>query len=221
MKIIRLIVAVLFVTAVASISAFAQGGATKTPATQTPATQTAPATVNVPASKMAIINSAYFGDEKEGIIRYVNELKKLDREFQPRQKELEDMAKRYQALADEIAKLQGVAVADVKAIQAKQEEAQRLERDYKYKQEEYKAALNKRSADVLGPIQQDIGNALEAFAKQRGITWVIDVGVENPLPIFVIDKNTDITKAFIAEYNTKNPGTSASTTTPGTTPTRP
>jgi Skp family chaperone for outer membrane proteins len=223
MKIIRLIVAALFVTAIASISAFAQGGATKTPATQTQPTQTAPANtnVNVPVIKIAFIDSRYFSVEKEGITRYLIAAKNLEREFKPRFDELQQLAAQIQAKQDEIQKLANSPVVDQKTIQIKQEEGQRMERDFKYKQEEAKALFQRKQRETLGPIEDDISKALMAFAKQRGITALVDLGTEASIPWIMVDPSLDITKAFIAEYNAKNPGTSASTTTPGTTPTRP
>ncbi len=210
MKNIRLIVATIFVVAFASIPAFAQGGtAAKPPAI----TSAPPTTVNVPASKIALVNTSAFADEKEGIARYISAAKTLEREFQPRQTELEGIAKRIDALREEIQKLANLPVVDQKTIQTKQEEGQRLEREFKFKQEDAKAAFEKRKRDLLGPIEQDIGTALVNFAKQRGVTTLFDVANEAAATLFIFaDPGMDITKAFIAEYNTKNPGTSASTT---------
>ena len=217
MKTIRMIAAGAFIAVLASVSAFAQGGAAnKSAGTQpTQPQNSAPANANVPTSKMAFIDTGAFSDEKEGISKFVSALKSLDREFKPRGDELDQLAKRIQAIQDEINKLANAGtVADPKVIQQKREEGEKLARDYKYKEEEYKATLQKRSGEVLGPIRQDIYTSLVAFAKQRGITTLVDVGTEQPLPFIMIDPNADITKAFIAEYNAKNPGTAASTTTP-------
>jgi len=211
MKNIRLIVAAIFVVALASIPAFAQGGT----AAKTPATTPAPANtnVNIPASKIALVNTSFFADEKEGIARYITAARALEREFQPRQTELEGIAKRIDALREEIQKLANSPVVDQKTIQAKQEEGARLEREFKFKQEGAKADFEKRKRELLAPIEQDIGTALVNFAKQRGVTTLLDVANEAAAALFIFaDPGMDITKAFIAEYNAKNPGTSASTT---------
>jgi Skp family chaperone for outer membrane proteins len=220
MKIIRMVAASAFVAALLSVSAFAQGGtANKTAATPPTQPQSASAaSANVPTSKVALVDTGAFGDEKGGIVKYVNALKSLEREFKPRQDELELLSKKIQAIVDEINKLSSNAqVVDAKAIQLKREEGERLQRELKFKQEEAKAAFQKRYADAIGPLEQDIGKALVAFAKQRGITTLLNIGgQENPLQqiIVMFDPSTDITDAFIADYNAKNPGAAASTTTP-------
>lgn len=221
MKIIRLIVAALFVTAFASISTFAQTGPSG--AAKPNATQTTPANtnVNIPASKIAFIDSRYFTSEKEGITRFITAVKTLEREFQPRQQELDTIGKRIQALKDEIEKLAKSPVVDQKTILAKQEEAESLQRDGEYKQKAAQAAYQKRYGEIVGPIEEDINNFLMAFAKQRGISFLIDLGTENSRNIIPVDASLDVTKTFIAEYNIKNPGTAASTTTPGTGTPRP
>lgn len=218
MKIFRLIVAALFVTAFASISTFAQAGGAKPPATQTTPANT---NANIPATKIAFIDSRYFASEKEGIARFIAAVKTIDREFQPRQLELDTIGKKIQALKEEIEKMAKSPVVDQKAILAKQDEAESLQRDGEYKQKAAQAAYQKRYGEVVGPIEEDINNSLMAFAKQRGVTFLIDLGTENSRNIIPVDPNADVTKAFIAEYNIKNPGTAASTTTPGTGTPRP
>lgn len=217
MKIFRLIVAALFVTAFASISTFAQAGGAKPPATQTtPATN-----ASIPATKIAFIDSRYFTSEKEGVTRFIAAMKTLEREFQPRQQELDTIGKKIQALKDEIEKLAKSPVVDQKTILAKQDEAESLQRDGEYKQKAAQAAYQKRYSEVVGPIEEDINNSLLAFAKQRGVTFLIDLGTENSRNIIPVDPSADVTKAFIAEYNAKNPGAAASTSTPGTGTPRP
>jgi Skp family chaperone for outer membrane proteins len=55
-------------------------------------------------------------------------------------------------------------------------------------------------------LQQDISNALQAFAQARGIAIVIDV---NRVPVIYAAESLDITKDFIAEYNRTHPAASA------------
>jgi outer membrane protein len=210
MRIIRLFAATLFIAAIAAIPAFAQqrGGAAQTP----PATAAAPAQTDpVPSSKIAYVDTEAFSDEKNGITRYVAALSNLQREFQPRQTELQNLANRIKAIADEIQKTG--SVSDPKALQAKQDEGERLQRELEYKKKEYDAAVAKRYDEVVGPISQDIGNALIAFAKQRGITMTFDIS-KLAGAILTLDRSMDITVEFVKEYNSKNPAT-ASTAAPG------
>ncbi len=202
-----MISAAIFVATVATASGFGQTGTTTKPAAPAPA-QTAAA---VPVSKIAYVNSQAFADDKVGITRYVNAQKSLEREFQPRFTELQTIAKRVQTLADEISKTENVAAPA--EINRKREEGEKLQRELKFKKEDAEAAYRKRAEEVLGPISTDISNALQAFAKQRGITMTIDIS-RLAEAIMTIDPTMDVTTAFVTEYNSKNPAT-ASATVPG------
>src|SRR6266850_1162156 len=112
MKIDRLIAAFAFVLALAVSPALAQ------PKTAAPApTQS---TANVPESKIALIYSDAFLDAKTGIGRFTTVITNLNREFQPRQAELQTLQQKIQTLTDDIAKT--TAVADPKTIATKQEQ---------------------------------------------------------------------------------------------------
>lgn len=156
----------------------------------------------VPDTKIAYINTEAFGDEKVGITRYVTAIKALEREFQPRQTELNTMQARIKAIAEEITKLSGSSVVDPKTIQAKQDEGEGLQRDLKYKKEQADALFAKRYEEAITPISQDIGKALSAFATQRGITMILDISKLAPA-VLTANPAMDVTQAFISEYNSK------------------
>ncbi|MDT4952594.1 MAG: hypothetical protein QOJ02_732 [Acidobacteriota bacterium] len=203
MKNFRLIAAALMLAAMIAVSASAQTRpAATTPArpAATPAASNAP----VPDTKIAFIDTGAFGEEKVGITRFVNAMKALEREFKPRQDELTTMQNRVKALADEISKTQ--SVADPKTIQAKQDEGERLQRDLKYKQDQADADFKKRYTDVVSPISQDIGKALDQFANARGITMILDISKLAPA-ILTVNPAMDVTQTFINEYNSTHPAT--------------
>ncbi|PYS46123.1 MAG: hypothetical protein DMF68_20130 [Acidobacteria bacterium] len=208
MKKIGIFAAAFVLAAILAVSASAQtrpGGTTAARPATTPATVNGP----VPDTKIAFIDTSAFDDEKEGIVRYVNAMKTLEREFKPRQDELQGMQTRIKAIADDITKLNsGSSVVDPKTIQAKNDEGERLQRDLKYKQEQAQADYQKRSQEVLGPISQDIGNALNQFATAHGITMILDISKLAPA-ILTLNQNMDVTKAFITEYNSSHPATAS------------
>jgi len=212
MRIFRLFAATMFIAAIAAaLPAFAQqrGG----PAATTPPAASAQATGPVPSSKIAFVNTQAFGSEKNGITRYIAAIKNLEREFKPRQDELNGIATRIKAIADDIQKTESVAKPE--EIQRKREEGERLQREYKFKKEEAEASFQSRYDQVVGPVSNDIGKALDAFAKQRGITMILDLSKQAILEsVLTLDPSMDVTAAFIAEYNSKNPAT-ASTAAPG------
>src|SRR5258707_11504480 len=91
--------------------------------TPTPAPRPAPppAATNapVPDSRIALIDTSMFGDEKNGIWRYVDAAKSVQAEFKARTDDLQSIQTRLNALATEIQTLMKAPVPDQKAIQAK------------------------------------------------------------------------------------------------------
>ena len=207
MKKDRLVFAVLFVLALAVSPAWAQ-----TRPAAPPAGAPGQATGNVPESKIALIYSDAFLDSKTGIGRFNTLITTLNREFQPRQTELQGMQTRIQTLTNEVTQAQAAqSVVDPKSIQAKIDQLETLKKDYQRKGEDAQAAYNKRRQEMFSPLQEDIGKALEAYAKAHSIHVIID-GSQVPL-VYAADA-LDITRAFINEFNTKNPATAAAAVTP-------
>jgi Skp family chaperone for outer membrane proteins len=204
MKIARFSAAVALLTAAAfCVSAQQQKPATPA-APQAAAPQTA--TVAVPDSKMAMIYSDLFLDPKTGIARFSSLLGTLNREFQPRQAELQGLQTRITTLTKEIDDTQ--SVADPNAIRTKRDQLVQLQTDFKRKGEDAEAAYTKRRQEIFLPLQQDIGRALEAFAKARGITVIVD---GSQVPVVYAADSIDITRAFISDFNSKNPATASVT----------
>jgi outer membrane protein len=202
MKIVRLIAAVALLTTVAILSVSAQQPKPGASAPAAPAPQNTAAAV--PDSKMALIYSEAFSDAKNGIARFATLLTTLNREFQPRQTELSSLETRIQQITKEISDTQ--AVADPKAVQQKRDQLEQLQTEYKRKGEDAQAAYARRRQEIFGPLQEDIGKALEAFAKARGITVIVD---GSQVPVVYASDSIDITKAFIADFNSKNPATAS------------
>jgi Skp family chaperone for outer membrane proteins len=175
-------------------------------AAQAPAQTTA---APVPESKIALIYSDLFLDAKTGIARFNTLVTNLNREFQPRQTELQGLQTRIQALTDDITKT--AAVADPKTLQTKQDQLEQMKKDFQRKGEDAQAAYDRRRKEMFTPLQDDIGKALEVYAKGHNINVIID-GSQVPL-VYAADA-LDITRAFINDFNSKNPATAAVTTPP-------
>ena len=99
-------------------------------------------------------------------------------------------------------------VADPNAIRQKRDQLAQMNTDFKRKGEDAEASYTKRRQEIFLPLQQDIAKALEAFAKARGITVIVD---GSQVPVVYAADNIDITRAFIAEFNSKNPATASVT----------
>lgn len=160
------------------------------------------------SGKVAVINTERFAAEK-GITKYINALDKVDEEFAPRRNELEAMAAKLTTLNKEIEALRNqIASGTVPVIgnsaQAKVDEADKLSRDAKFKQEDAQASYNRRLQVVLGPIQADIGKALTEFAKAKGYALIFDIAKDREgLLIAIGNEKADITTEFIAFYNAR------------------
>jgi Skp family chaperone for outer membrane proteins len=200
MKIARFFAAI----AVLTVAAFCVSAQQKPAATPAAPPATAAQSVAVPDSKMAMIYSDAFLDPKTGIARFNSLLNTLNREFQPRQAELQALQTKINTLTKEIDDTQ--AVADPNAIRQKRDQLTQLNTDFKRKGEDAEAAYNKRRQEIFMPLQQDIGKALETFAKARGITVIVD---GSQVPVVYAADSIDITRAFINDFNSKNPATAS------------
>ncbi|HEV7796590.1 MAG TPA: OmpH family outer membrane protein [Pyrinomonadaceae bacterium] len=193
--------AVMLLLSIACITASAQ--TRPAPAAATPAPQPT-ASANVPDTKIALVDTAMFGDARGGIKRYLNAVSSVQLQFKPKTQELVDLQTRMKTIADEITRLNGNSVVDPKSIQAKQEEGERLQRDFKYKKEQLDADFEKRYNEIVGPVSADIGKALDQYAGQHGLTMILDISKLLPA-ILTANPAMDITTPFIAEYNSRNP----------------
>ena len=200
-----LTIAFAFVACVSVTRVFAQGTPTQ-PRPQAPA---APSTVvNVPVSKMAVVYSEQFQDPKTGIARFTVTLNKLNGEFQKVQDDLNQTAQRLTTLQSEITNLQQAGGATPAQIQARIDTLDQQKRDYQRKGEDAKAQYQKRYQDLFAPLQDDISKALDAYARARGITMIID---GSQVPVLYVAEGMNVTSSFISEYNLKNPATAQAT----------
>lgn len=197
MKTFRLIAACFVFAAFFAVSAFAQTQPTATTAT----------------GRIGVINTQAFDIDKGGITKYVNAMNSLETEFKPVQTELQTIATRIQSLQKEIETLQSQASTskvpiDPKTAQAKVDEYQNLQVEFKRKQEDAKAKFERREATVMGPIRADIGNAIQDFAKKNGFMMILDASkLDGAGLLLAFDDKYDATKEFITFYNARPAGT--------------
>ena len=205
MKTFRSIAAAFVFAAIFAISASAQ----------VPVAPAAP-------SKLAVINTQAFDTDK-GIAKYVTAMNALETELKPDITALQTISNRLQALQTELEGYQKtlaatpdpkVPVANQDKIRAtaqtKYDEFQNLQTEFKRKQEDYKAKAERREAAVMGPIRQDIGNALQDFAKKNGYSMIFDAAkLDGAGLLLAFDEKYDATKDFITFYNSRPAATAA------------
>jgi Skp family chaperone for outer membrane proteins len=219
MKAIRNTVAAAALLTFAALGANAQAPAGTRPAA-TPAPRpaaSAPAQGGAIAEgKFAVVDTDAFQDPKEGIARLVSAAATVDREFKPKRDEIQQLQTRYEALGKQIQDTQ--KVADPKALQTLVDQAETLKSDIERKQQDGQRAIQKRWAELSSPIFTDINNALRAYAQARGVSVVFDLSKMEGVVMVVNPQGIDLTAGFIAEYNQRNPATTAAA---GSTPARP
>ena len=192
MKTLRLFAVSIFFAAMFTVSAFAQAG----------------------GSKIAVINTRAFDGDKPGtgITKYVSGMNTLDAEFKPVDAEIQALVTRYNSLANEIKGLQAAPSPNQTLIRTKADEYSKLERDIKFKQEDAKARYQSRYNAVMGPVLQDIGKAMQDFAKQKGFSLLLDAAkLDEAGLVLAYDPTTDATKDFITFFNARPAATAATT----------
>lgn len=205
--ILSILVAGLVVLAPLTVPAQQPAAGRPTPAAQRPAATSPPApqTSGVIADgKIAIIDTEAFADPKTGITRLVRALDVVNREFKPRSDELQKLRAQYEQLGKDIAAT--ATVEDQRARAAKIEQAEALKKDIERKTQDAQSAYQKRLRDETEPIYKDISPALQAFARQRGVNVIFDVSKLGEV-MFVVNDTVDLTRAFITDYNQRNPVT--------------
>ena len=217
MKIIRAIAAIAFFAAISAATVAAQPKPATTPApakpgpiSATPSTTGGSTTGNVPEAKVALVDTDAFLDPKLGIQRLLAAAGKLETEFQPRRTELTNLQAQVDKMTADLQK--AAPVQDPKVSAQQQDAIDTKKRDITRKTEDAQSAYQQRMQALLGPVYDDIGKALDVFAKAHGITLILDV--TKVQGIVSADGSLDITKAFITEFNSKNPATASLTPQP-------
>ena len=203
MKFIKL-TQIIFALCALSVAASAQQAATGSP----PQAGAAPAML--PKGKIAIINSLYFQDNIGEIKARVET---LNRQFEPRMKEIQGLRDRITALETTIntQRKSGALQATREAEMIEQLEQMKL--DYKRRGEDLQAEGNRASEQAIAPINAKVGRFLQEYAQKRGIILLINVANESQARTVVwFDRRADVTQDFIAEYNKANPSATGTTT---------
>lgn len=161
--------------------------------------------------KIGLINPAMFADEKAGIAKYYTGLANVDRTVEPLNVELKALSVKYQTAKTDYQNLQKAATpVKPEALQAKANEIRDLETTIKRKQEDGKAKYDKIYSDTMSPIINDIIKALNDFAKQKGYAVILDgAKLEQADILWGFDERYDVTKEFIAFYNSRPPAAAA------------
>lgn len=155
-------------------------------------------------SKIGVINSNEFANEKTGITKYISTVKTLNAEFQSTDTELRTMNSRLQAINKELETARATPNTQQSVVAAKIEEGEKISREIKFKSDDAKARYQRREQTLLGPVMQDIYKALQEFSKAKGYSLVLDLAKDQTGFIAALgDEKVVVTKDFIAFYNAR------------------
>ncbi len=200
----------IFAFAITSLFALAALAQTPTPPARPATAASAPAASAATGGtgaegKLAYINTAAFSNN-------IGELKArldtLNREFEPKKKEVQAMEDDLNNLKNKI-QTQGATVS-VQVRSQWVEEATDKEKLLTRKKEDYNAMGQKRLAETTQPVYDKVGKFLEGYCQQRGIVMVLEGGAAQQAGILLFAAQaTDITEDFIKEYNKAHPAPAA------------
>jgi Skp family chaperone for outer membrane proteins len=155
-----------------------------------------------PASKgkIAVINTGVF---QEQIGEFKIKLDALNKQFEPRIRELDQLASQIKTREDTL-KTQGQALTPAKVAELT-EQVEAMKRDYQRRGEDLQADGGKARDLALQPVSEKLERFARDYTAKKGITVLIDLAnAYNAGLIVWYDQRLDVTEDFIKEYNKAN-----------------
>lgn len=151
--------------------------------------------------KVAIVNTEALQAQ---IGEYRSKVEAINKQFEPRTKDLQGLADRISALETTINtqrnQLTPARVAEMS------DQLDQMKREYQRKQEDLQHDGERALTQSLGPIKEKLRKFLEGYCTKRGITLVIDIANAFEQNVLLwYDQRVDVTVDFVNEYNKANP----------------
>lgn len=159
----------------------------------------------LPKGKLAVINTAIFQDQVE---EFKAKVEALNRQFEPRVKEVQSLADKINALETTIKSQSGVLTPA--RVAEMTENLEGMKRDYQRKGEDLQAEAGRARDKAFEPITAKLTKFAEDYTAKRGIVvlWDIANAVQAGTVLW-FDPRTDVTQDFVNAYNKANPVTAA------------
>lgn len=169
------------------------------------ATQKSPAPALLPKGKVAVVNTAAF---QEKVQEFKQKIESLNRQFEPRVKEVQGLADKINALETTLKSQSGVLTPA--RVAEMTENLDTMKRDYQRKTEDLQAEAGRARDKAFEPITGKLSKFAEDYTAKRGVVMLIDLanGVQSGTVLWY-DPRSDVTQDFINEYNKANPVTTA------------
>jgi outer membrane protein len=164
----------------------------------------------LPKGKVAVVNTAAFQEQVEEIKQ---KIESLNRQFEPRVKEVQSLADKITALETTLKSQTGVLTPAKVAEMT--ENLGVMKRDYTRKAEDLQADAGRARDKAFEPITGKLSKFAEDYTAKRGVVMLIDLanGAQSGTLIWY-DPRSDVTQDFIKEYNKANPVTTAAPVAP-------
>jgi len=160
---------------------------------------------SLPKGKIAVINTGVF---QQDIDEFKAKVDALNRQYEPRVKDIQGLADRISALETTLKSQSGV-LSPAKVAEMT-ENLETMKRDYQRKGEDLQAEAGRERDKAFEPITGKLGKFAEDYTAKRGIVVLVDIAnaVQSGTVLW-FDPRLDITKEFVAAYNKANPVTTA------------
>lgn len=159
----------------------------------------------LPKGKVAVVNTAAF---QEQVQEFKQKIESLNRQFEPRVKEVQSLADKINALETTLKSQTGVLTPAKVAEMT--ENLGVMKRDYQRKAEDLQADAGRARDKAFEPITGKLSKFAEDYTAKRGVVMLIDLanGVQSGTVLWY-DPRSDVTQDFINEYNKANPVTTS------------
>jgi Skp family chaperone for outer membrane proteins len=189
--------AMAVLVAALSGSAYAQQGGATAPTAPRPSG----ATAALADGKIAVIDTSQFADK---ILELRSKADTVNKKYEARFKELEQMKTQMDTLQADIQRQQSVAAPD--KLRTMQEQYQTIATNFKRRGEDLQNEYNREAETAIRPVRDKLRDFVRDYAAKRNIVLILDLpGSSQAGTIAYLNPAIDVTDDFIGEYNRANP----------------
>jgi Skp family chaperone for outer membrane proteins len=196
MKVLKVTFAAIALLSLTSLASAQQPAATAPPA--------------LPKGKVAVINTAQF---QEQVQEFKAKMDELNRQFEPRVKDVRGLADRITAQENTIKTQNQNGALSAARVAEMTEQLETMKKEYQRKAEDLEADAGRAKDRAFQPLSEKLVKFAQEYTAKRGIVHLIDLSnsLQSGLLIWY-DPRTDVTQDFITEYNKMHPATGAPVT---------
>src|SRR2546423_1111001 len=160
---------------------------------------------SLPKGKIAVVNTAQF---QEQVLEFKVKMDELNRQFEPRVKDVRGLADRITAQENTIKTQNQSGALSAARVAEMTEQLEAMKKEYQRKAEDLEADAGRAKDRAFQPLSAKLVKFAQEYTAKRGIVHLVDLGnsLQSGLLLWY-DPRTDVTQDFINEYNKANPTT--------------